>query len=275
MIGYRTVFAVLSTPASVDAAIAAMTALPPADKLVGLHVAPLAPAYGLVTDMALAAYIEAQMQAIEAERTATEKAFVRACGAAGFAYEWRAATALEVSPSAGALARAADIILCPQIPSETAIARHELAEVVFASGRPVLALPADRQHDTLGKRVLVAWDGGREAARATFDALPLLVAAEAVRVVSIQGFRHDPVRQFTLADDVCTTLARHGVRVETSTFGSTRGSVRAELEVQALDFAADLTVMGCYGHSRLRERILGGVSRDMLKDIPSPLLLAS
>jgi nucleotide-binding universal stress UspA family protein len=252
-----------------------MKALPPADKLVGLHVGPLAPAYGLVADMGLAAYIEAQMQAIDAERTATETSFVTACEAAGLPYEWRAATALEASPHAGSLARAADIIVCPQVRKETAIARHDLAEVVFSSGRPVLAFSAEKRNATLGKRMLVAWDGGREAARATFDALPLLAAAEAVRVVSVQGVRHDPVRQFTLADDVCTTLARHGVRVESSTFGSTRASVRAELEAQALDFAADLLVMGCYGHSRLRERILGGVSRDMLKEIPFPLLLAS
>jgi nucleotide-binding universal stress UspA family protein len=53
------------------------------------------------------------------------------------------------------------------------------------------------------------------------------------------------------------------------------GSVRDELKAQALDFGADLTVMGCYGHSRIRERILGGVSRSMLRDIPFPLLLAN
>jgi len=173
------------------------------------------------------------------------------------------------------MARAADIILSPQMRTESSIGRHQLEEVVFASGRPVIGLPADWSGKTLGKRILVAWDGGREAARAVFDALPMMVKAEAVRIVSVQGFLEEPVRQFTPGDDVAATLSRHGVRVETSTFRSTRATMRDELEVQVLDFGADLLVMGCYGHSRFRQRVLGGVSRSMLNDIPLPLLLAS
>ena|SRR5215207_9411613 len=103
----------------------------------------------------------------------------------------------------------------------------------------------------------------------------LLTNAEAVRIVSVQGFLDEPVRQFTPADDICATLSRRGVRVEVQSFRSTRGSIKEELAVQALEFGADITVMGCYGHSRFRERILGGVSRDMLKDMPGPLLLAN
>jgi len=83
------------------------------------------------------------------------------------------------------------------------------------------------------------------------------------------------VRQFTPGDDIATTLARHGVRIESLTYRSTRQSMRDELKAQALDFGADLLVMGCYGHSRFRERILGGVSHGMLKEIPFPLLLAN
>jgi nucleotide-binding universal stress UspA family protein len=91
----------------------------------------------------------------------------------------------------------------------------------------------------------------------------------------VQGFLDEPVRQFTPGDDIAATLARHGVKVETHAFAAMRGSVREELAAQALDFGADLCVMGCYGHSRLRERILGGVSRSMLRDIPFPLLLSN
>jgi nucleotide-binding universal stress UspA family protein len=105
--------------------------------------------------------------------------------------------------------------------------------------------------------------------------MPLLERATAVRIVSVQGFLDDPVRQFTPADDICVTLSRHGIAVEAQSLASTRGSVKEELKAQALDFGADLTVMGCYGHSRFRERILGGVSRSMLKDIPGPLLLSN
>ncbi len=123
--------------------------------------------------------------------------------------------------------------------------------------------------------MLIAWDGGREAARAVFDALPLLVGAEAVRIASVQGFLDEPVRQFTPGDDIAATLSRHGITVETTSGRSSRGTVKEELQHLALDFGADLVVMGCYGHSRIRERVLGGVSRSMLREIPFPLLLAN
>jgi nucleotide-binding universal stress UspA family protein len=275
----KTVFAIIPAAEAGAAAVAGFRALPIGEnaRLVGMHVSPIAVSYGLATDLALASYIEAQMEAAEEEKKNAEAAFSAACENAGIAFEWRAEKAFDtmVSPHAGAMARAAEIIVCPSLPEAGSIARHEVEEVVFASGRPVIALPVGWKGEKLGGRVLIAWDGGREAARATFDAMPLLKGAEAVRIVSVQGFLEEPVRQFTPADDMCLTLSRLGIPVEAQTFASTRGSVKEELKAQALDFGADLTVMGCYGHSRFRERILGGVSRSMLKDVPGPLLLAN
>jgi nucleotide-binding universal stress UspA family protein len=275
----RTAFAIIPAGAASETAVAAFQALPLADnaRLVGLHIAPIAFTYGLAADIALASFIEAQIAAADEERTLAEAAFAEACRRAGITFEWRAERAPDsiVSPHGGAAARAADIILCPLLSKEAAIGRHQLEEVVFASGRPVIGLPADWTVKTLGRRMLVAWDGGREATRAVFDALPLLVKAEAVRIVSVQGFLDEPVRQFTPGDDIAATLSRQGAKVETQTFRATRGSVREELKAQARDFGADLCVMGCYGHSRFRESWLGGVSRSMLRDIPFPLLLSN
>jgi nucleotide-binding universal stress UspA family protein len=279
MLSIRTVFAIIPAGPAAESAVAAFQALPLAEnaKLVGVHVGPIAITYGLAADVALASFIEAQIAAADEERRLAEAAFAEVCGRAGIAFEWRAEKAPDsiVSPHGGAVARAADIILCPRLPDNASIGRHQLEEVVFASGRPVIGLPAEWSVKALGKRVLVAWDGGREAARAAFDALPFLVRAEAVRIVSVQGFLDEPVRQFTPGDDIATTLSRHGARVETKTFRATRGSVGEELKAQALDFGSDLCVMGCYGHSRFRESILGGVSHAMLRDIPFPLLLSN
>ena len=276
---FSNIFAIMPAAAAADTCIAAFRALPLSGsaRLVGLYVAPVPVTFGLVTDIALASYIEAQFAAAEEESRSAERAFSAACERAGLAFEWRADKALDrlVSPQAGSMARAADIIVCPRLPDEGSIGRHEIEEVVFSSGRPVIALPPGWKGETLSRRVLVAWDGGREAARAVFDALPMLTKAEAVRIVSVQGFPREPVRQFTPADDISATLSRHGAKVEVQSFGSTRGSVKEELAIQALEFGADIIVMGCYGHSRMRERILGGVSRDMLKDMPGPLLLAN
>ena len=85
----------------------------------------------------------------------------------------------------------------------------------------------------------------------------------------------DAIRQFTPGDDIAATLARHGIRAESHMFQRARGSVSEELQVQMLDFGADMAIMGCYGHSRLREMILGGVSRDILNGIPFPVLLSN
>jgi nucleotide-binding universal stress UspA family protein len=275
----KTVLMVIPSAKSVDCALRAYKALPSAEarKLIAMHVSPIAVSYGLGADMVLAGFIQAQRQAIKQEQMATAAAFAQACQRAGLAYEWRAEESLDylLSAHAGARARAADLVMFPEPREGSSIGRHQLEELVFASGRPVLAIPADWSGSSLARRIVVAWDGGREAARAVFDALPFLQQAETVRIVSVQGVLDEPVRQFTPGDEIAATLSRHGIRAECATFQSVSGSVKEELQRQVLDIGADMVVMGCYGHSRFREMILGGVSRDMLRNIPFPLLLAS
>ena len=143
------------------------------------------------------------------------------------------------------------------------------------SSRPGLVLPRGTVAGTLGDRILVAWDGGRESTRAAFEALPLLAQANAVRLVSITGALRERAPQFTPADDLAATLSRHGAKVEALSIRSERPTVADELAAQALDFGAGLIVMGCYGHSRLREFVFGGATRHMLRRMPTPLLMAS
>ncbi len=219
MAALRTIFTVIPTAQSVGGAVAAYSALPLAEhsKLIGLYVSPITISYGLGADVALADFITTQMEAAETEGKAAEAAFVKACTAADIPGEWRTEKAPDymVSPHAGAIARAADLIVCPSVEADASVGRHQIEEIVFASGRPVLAVPGGWSGKTLGETVVVAWDGGREAARALFDAIPLLGKAKTVRLISIQGFLDEPVRQFTLADDIAQTLSRHGIRAET------------------------------------------------------------
>ena len=275
----RTIFAVIPAAQGAEPAVQAYKALPLGDrsKLVGLHVSPSAVSYGLGADLALASYIEAQIAAAAEEVEAAGAAFTQACEQAGVQFEWRAEKALDylVSPRAGGMARAADLILFPKLKDGASIGRHQVEELVLAAGRPVLCIPENWTGTALGKSIIVAWDGGREATRAVFDAMPLLLQAKSVRIVSVKGFLDEPVRQFTPADDICTTLSRHGISAESHTFQSSRRSVKEELRAQMLDTGADMVVMGCYGHSRFRQMILGGVSREMLEEIPFPLLLSN
>ena len=279
MVTLRTVFSIIPAAAAARSAVAGFRSLPTEGnaRLIGLYFAPIALNYGLVDDLALASFIEAQVEAAKTEREASQAAFSAACERAGIPFEWRAAQAfdLTVSSQAGLLARAADIVLCPTLPEQASLGRHRLEDVVFASGRPVIGLPPEWTGSSLGRRVLIAWDGGREAARATFDAMPFLRRADEVRLVSVNGFQQEPVGQFTPGDEIAATLFRHDIQVEVHSFESTRKSVAHELHAQMLDFGADLLVMGCYGHSRFRERILGGVSREMLREVQFPLLLSN
>lgn len=144
--------------------------------------------------------------------------------------------------------------------------------VVMACGRPVLVCPYAGAYTASHQHVLVAWNASREATRAVTDALPLLRNAGRVTVLSItpDDGRHGDVP----GADLAQYLARHDVKVDVardSAFSRDMGEV---LLSAAADRAADLVVMGLYGHSRLRELVMGGASRTMLGAMTVPVLMS-
>jgi nucleotide-binding universal stress UspA family protein len=142
-------------------------------------------------------------------------------------------------------------------------------QIVTAAGVPVLALPPDPPRD-IGPVVLVAWKNSREAARAAHDALPLLRAAERVVLCAVgEG-------EGTAAglEDAAAMLDRHGVPVRPERVGGTDAGAGEVLLAQAAAHRADLLVMGAYGHSRLRELVLGGATRHVLWHATLPVLLS-
>jgi nucleotide-binding universal stress UspA family protein len=144
--------------------------------------------------------------------------------------------------------------------------------VAMNSPSPVLVLPPGRTHTPAFDRVLVAWNASPEAARAVRLALPLLVLAKKVEVALFDE-ENSSARSPRDATDMAHFLARHGVTVDVHRHQA-RGEVGNALLVLAEDRKADLLVMGCYGHSRYREILLGGVSRTALRRAPLPVLLA-
>jgi nucleotide-binding universal stress UspA family protein len=142
--------------------------------------------------------------------------------------------------------------------------------VVLQSGAPALIVPELLRTTTVGERVLIAWNGSAPAARAVKAALPLLRRAEQVDVVS--WARVAPSAPFSgLGLD--GWLLRHGVRATMHAMPPLPHVAR-ELQTQALQRRADLVVMGCYGHSRLREQVFGGVTRGLLAALPISVLMA-
>ena len=143
----------------------------------------------------------------------------------------------------------------------------------MALGRPVLVVPYAGRFERLGQNVVIAWDAGREATRAVTDALPLLRQARRVTVLVINGEKGQRHGDEPGAD-IALYLARHGVKVEVSQQQSGDLSVGLCLLSRMADLDADLLVMGAYGHSRLREMVLGGVTRTILSSMTAPVLMS-
>src|SRR6267142_2077463 len=148
------------------------------------------------------------------------------------------------------------------------------AGLVMSIGRPVLYVPFAGRFEDCGKRVLVPWNASREAARAVKDALPLLRAAEETEVVTFE-----PEKVFLDDDalpdpDMGAYLARHGAKVTLANQPTSIDDVGALILSRAADNASDLIVMGAYGHSRLREMVLGGATREIFKAMTVPTLMS-
>jgi nucleotide-binding universal stress UspA family protein len=173
-------------------------------------------------------------------------------------------------------ARYADLVMLGQTDSSDqnpAVADDFPEYVLLHSGRPVLVVPYAGTFSTVAKRVLIAWNASREAARAISDALPLLTRAEEVRLIVFdpkkgwQGHGAEP------GADVGVWLARHAVRLEV-TRETGNGDIGNRLLSRAADYGSDLIVMGGYGHSQFRETLLGGVTKTIMKHMTVPVLMS-
>lgn len=148
--------------------------------------------------------------------------------------------------------------------------------VAIEGGRPVLVVPRDGEFRRIGKEITIAWKPTREATRAVFDALPILKDAQRVRVISVieNDVSQSEERSRTSGEELASSLLRHGIQVETETMAQDDLSVANRLLDRSRRTYQDLIVMGIYGHSRLRELVLGGVSRDILQHASVPVLIA-
>jgi nucleotide-binding universal stress UspA family protein len=243
-------------------------------RVVGLHVMP-PPITPLYADVPIPESVE-KLQRLELEEAARRAGAVFATAAAhtGAATEWRVAEG-HVVRVAGTHARYADLTVVPQgldlgTPSADLGALPE--ELALTVGRPVLVIPRYGTFKEIGRRVLVAWNGSREATRAVHDALPLLQRAEQVTVLSIDPTA-EPEERLPGAD-IALHLARHGVTARAASIAGADMMVGDLLLSYAADHDIDLIVMGAYGHTRLREMVLGGATRSILQHMTVPVLLS-
>jgi nucleotide-binding universal stress UspA family protein len=204
------------------------------------------------------------------------EAFEHAASLRALSAEWRVAEAgAESDPALHA--RYVDLTILGQLDpdgGDSELLRPRPEHVTLASGRPILVVPYAGQFETVGRRVLIGWSATREATRAVNDAMPLLIEADVVTVLSIDA-REGPDGHGELPGaDIALHLARHGVKATVERTVSADISAGDVLLSRAADLGADLLVIGAYGHSRVRELLLGGATRSILQSMTLPVLMS-
>jgi nucleotide-binding universal stress UspA family protein len=165
-------------------------------------------------------------------------------------------------------ARLRDLTIIPESPD-----RWSAEAVIFGSGRPTLISPQNpRSRPFEIGTVAVAWDFSRAAARAVSDAVPLLEKAKKVRVVTVLNEKYFDRKHS--AEELSKNLARHGIDVVLDRVDAKGRSISIVLEAYVASHDVDLLVMGAYGHSRLREFVLGGATTNLLSKPPAPILFS-
>jgi nucleotide-binding universal stress UspA family protein len=175
----------------------------------------------------------------------------------------------------GRRARYADLLLVgPEMLAAGLLKEKTIEGALFSSGKPVLLVPEGAPATLNPKRVMVAWDSRIEASRALRESLDILKTAEEVRLVLVDPEEGEDAHGDEPGADAAIYLVRHGVRVGVDRLPSSGRPVVEVLQRHATDMGAEMIVMGAYGHSRLRQRILGGVTRTMIENPPMPVLMA-
>jgi nucleotide-binding universal stress UspA family protein len=212
-----------------------------------------------------------------AKAAVTEAGFREMIRLEGIKGEW----AYETGPLISCVldrAYGADLLVVGQVDPDNpppAVARTLIEDVLMTAGRPLLLVPYAGQFKTVGANTLIGWTRTRESARAVHDVLPLLTAPAKVTVLTVETSRPERGTTVLPAAGIAEHLARHGLDVSAARTVVSDGLSPADALLDyASDISADLLVVGGYGHSRTREMILGGVTRDLLRHMTVPVLMS-
>ena len=235
--------------------------------------------YGPIMPISRAGYVPPELEVIERRNEAAVEAaresFTAASIRAGVKAEplTLSASLVSAGDQFGQIARRFDLTVVGQAEPETnAVEENIIEAALFDSGGPLIVVPYIQKEPLKLDHVMVCWDGGRSAARATRDAIPFLRRAGRIEVVIVSN---EPGKQDQVERvDIGAHLTRHGLNVAVKRMPLGDVDVAAMLLSHAADEGADFIVMGGYGHSRLREFVLGGVTRSMLRTMTVPVLMS-
>lgn len=220
----------------------------------------------------LAHRYEAQLIGAGLGGTTAEGIFRRRLQEESLPGDWHPTTGMEESLASFVVhhARTADLVLLGQDDPDHTVGLGAPEDVILACGRPVLVVPYIGRFERIGDTALIGWNGSRESMRAVHDALPLLAMGTAVTVLSVDP---DPDEDWG-TDDVAQHLARHGLNATSETLRTDDLAPSDAVLSRAADLGADLIVMGAYSHSWVGEMILGGMTRNILRTMTVPVLMA-
>jgi nucleotide-binding universal stress UspA family protein len=231
---------------------------------------------GLAVDggAAVAAVFDSERERALGRAKAALAVFEAEARDAGIDYGCRALTAAPVDAFAtlGTMARLYDLSIVLQPDPDYSTSDNMVpTELLFQSGGPLLFIPYTHRGPLRPRHIGIAWDGSRLAGRALRDALPLLAHSQSVTIVSVNQAQNPAEAS---AATLVMHLARRGITARIESIGAEHADVQPSILSMAADAGIDLIVMGGYGHSRLQERILGGVTRAMLQSMTVPTLMS-
>ena len=245
--------------------------------LIGLHARPpFRPPPLTEGGMAMEMFFRDHETALQASEATASAAFAKATKGKEINVEWRSENG-DPDELVILSARYSDLVVVGQSDPEASglPLPDDLPEAVaMATGRGTLVVPYAGVRKPPGGNILLCWNASRESARAASDALPFLKAAAQVTVLVVEPRTSASGHGAEPGADVAAWLSRHGVRVTVQREAAADADVGQVIASRAMDHGCDLIVMGIFGHSRLREMVLGGASRTMLANMPVPLLMA-
>ena len=276
---YRTLVAVLQNREDagrvLDCAVALATRFE--SHLVGIHAEAVPIIYTTPMEFPVTDLVEASSERSQQRARDVRTVFETRLAGLDISSQWRGP---DPSPghtvlAAASVARCADLVIAQQAgPDTDAAGTGNPNALIFESGRPVLFVPDSAPQAARTDRVLVCWNGKREAARAAFDALPFIRSAAATEILTLQPSGNGDGAGETSARQLADALARHGANVSVRVQEAHGAGKASAIEKRVADIGADLVVMGAYSHSRLKELLFGSVTRSILRSMPTLTLMS-
>ncbi|AGB46694.1 MULTISPECIES: universal stress protein [Mesorhizobium] len=234
--------------------------------LIGIHAEALPVPYTSATGFPDTEFLQVSADMNRERADKLQAVFLKRIEDSGLSFEWRSLESFSGDSALTGISsvRAADLIIAAQ--RETGgDPSADVDTLVYDAGRPVLVVPSGGPLVTTFKRVLLAWNGSKEAARAAFDALPFIIEAEKTDILVIDPPDTLDERPEAAGAEIASALSRHGATVSVSVQKSGGTSVDDMIQNRITETGADLLVLGAYSHSWLRQLLFGGVTRTVLR----------